>query len=80
MWRLSFNSPATGILRVLEDLIDIYFAVDVILNMHTAWYDESGDLQGVKSGGERNGTPDYKGLYLNYVRNTSNPPRYLGLV
>jgi hypothetical protein len=68
VWRLSFNISATGYVLAFENLIDIYFAVDVFLNLHTAWYDDSGDLQGVKSGGEDSGNADIKALYLNYAK------------
>ena len=36
--------------------------------MHTAYYDASGDLQGLRSVGNAVGKPDYKVLYLNYAR------------
>lgn len=35
----------------LDIAIDVYFAVDVVLNLHTAYYDETGQLQGVTSEG-----------------------------
>jgi CRP-like cAMP-binding protein len=47
IWRVCFNVPAEGWMAVLEALIDIYFLADVILNLHTAYYDQSGDLIGL---------------------------------
>ena len=69
--RLAFNQPAEGNWIHFELFIDIYFAVDVILNFHTAYYDDSGGLCGVKvaTGGQKQAsTADLSALYLNYAK------------
>lgn len=46
----------------------MYFTVDVILNFHTAYYNESGDLVGIKTSGGKTGEADLKALYWNYAK------------
>ena len=75
---MAFNQPAEGNWVHFELFIDIYFAVDVFLNFHTAYYDDSGDLRGVKAPGTRSkyccqksnqvSTADLSALYLNYPK------------
>lgn len=48
IFRVAFNADATGKMALFELGIDIYFAIDVVLNFHTAYYDKSGDLVGVR--------------------------------
>jgi hypothetical protein len=69
-WRICFGvfADVWSLLWIWEALIDVYFTVDVVLNMHTAFYDSSGDLQGLNAGGGAVGKPDYKLLYSNYLR------------
>ena len=47
IWRVCFNTPAAGIAAFLEVLVDIVFAIDIVLNLHSGYYDESGDLVGL---------------------------------
>lgn len=69
-WRISYGVTADeySFLWYFEIGIDAYFTVDVLLNMHTAYYDTSGDLQGLRTVGKDVGKPDYKALYSNYAR------------
>jgi hypothetical protein len=68
IWRVSFNVEPQGILYWFELGIDIFFSVDVVLNLHTAYYNDSGDLVGVKTSGKKVGKPDYWALYSHYAR------------
>eukprot|EP01047_Picozoa_sp_COSAG01_P020370 COSAG01_NODE_1158_length_11469_cov_101.645646_5_plen_639_part_00 len=68
IWRIAFNVDPTGIFYWFELSIDIYFTADVVLNFHTAYYNDSGDLVGVKTGGSKVGRADYWALYSNYAR------------
>jgi hypothetical protein len=77
IWRVSFNTEPEGFWWYLETGIDMYFAVDVLLNFHTAFYDRSGDLQGLHPAGRVRGFwnilafgsgADVKRLYSNYAR------------
>ena len=67
IWRIAFNSDAEGGWEWFELGIDIFFTVDIVLNFHTAFYDESGDLVGVKTSGRRTSKADFKKLYYNYA-------------
>jgi hypothetical protein len=49
IWRVTFNTQPTGFYFYFESAIDMFFVMDVVLNFHTAFYDRSGDLQGVRS-------------------------------
>jgi hypothetical protein len=68
VWRMCFNVEASGGYYLWELGIDIYFSIDVILNFHTAYYNDSGDLVGVKSSGGGSGKPDYLALYSHYAQ------------
>jgi hypothetical protein len=68
VYRLSFNSPPEGIFLFLEILIDLYFVADVILNLHTAYYDNAGDLVGVHTDADGNPHVDLRTLYWNYAQ------------
>ena len=66
-YRLSFNVEAEGGMMVFDLLVDVYFIMDVIFNFHTAFYDESGDLAGVKDGQEGQPVADLRAMYKNYM-------------
>lgn len=38
-------------------------------NSHTAFYNDSGDLCGIKMSGDAHGKADLKALYMNYSKN-----------
>ncbi len=67
VWRLSFNVPAEGFWLYFEVSIDVFFGIDILLNLHTAFYNESGDLIGIKTSGKNAGKADFKKLYWNYA-------------
>ena len=77
IWRVTFNTKAEGFYYYFETGIDLYFVVDIILNLHTAFYDRSGDLQGLHPAGRVRGIwniiacnsgADLKRLYVHYAR------------
>lgn len=77
VWRTCFNSPAEGAVAVVEILIDLFFAVDIVLNLHSAYYDKSGDLIGLAPSGRTKvgwqilscgSGADLRSTYTNYVR------------
>jgi hypothetical protein len=67
-YRLAFNIVLTTSWYVWELLVDFYFIIDVVLNFHTAFYDESGDLKGVRDGSEGTPEADVSALYRNYAK------------
>ena len=74
IWRVCFNSPAEGAVAGLEIAIDIFFGLDIVLNLHTAYYDNAGELVGVASTsgiwyilGCGTGA-DLRRTYANYIR------------
>ena len=67
-YRLCFNIEVDGFAFFFDVLVDLYFIIDVVLNFHTAFYDESGDLAGVKDGREGQPVADLGAMYWNYMR------------
>lgn len=45
----------------------VVFCVDILLNLHTAYYNDSGDLVGIKMSGKNAGKADFMKLYWNYA-------------
>eukprot|EP01043_Picozoa_sp_COSAG02_P015134 COSAG02_NODE_637_length_19192_cov_12.648405_9_plen_621_part_00 len=67
-YRLCFNIEVKGGLLVFDMLVDLYFMCDVIFNFHTAFYDATGDLAGVKDGPEGQPVADLPRMYINYLK------------
>lgn len=67
-YRLCFNLEVEGAAFVFDVLVDLYFICDVIFNYHTAFYDGTGDLAGVKDGPEGQPVADLRAMYWNYMK------------
>ena len=49
--------------------VDLFFLADIFLNMHTAYWDKSGELRGVTQGGAGQGpVADLEAMYRHYAR------------
>eukprot|EP01047_Picozoa_sp_COSAG01_P009834 COSAG01_NODE_410_length_17384_cov_20.323691_1_plen_975_part_00 len=67
-YRLAFNLTLSTAWYVWELLVDTYFIIDVVLNFHTAFYDECGDLRGVRDGPDGHQEADLAVMYRNYAQ------------
>ena len=79
VFNISFDVQPAGFLALLDIAIDCYFAADVLLNLHTAFYDGTGYLVGIKQAPNKHvdPEPDLNAMYLHYakVRRTPGWPR-----
>lgn len=43
-YRICFDQPAEGLMQVLDHLVDVMFALDIVINFRTAYFDGSGTV------------------------------------